>query len=344
MKRQALILEVRHNAVIVLTEDHDYLKIRIQPGYAVGQSIQVLPEDLLSSHTFREEFKMKKNWLTIAASLVLVIAIGAFAATVLPGLGSDSTESATAQLQTTASELPTTAALSAKPAVAVLAIDINPSIELLLDEDGVVVSYEAMNDDAEKLLLDGIIGLPAAEAVEKVIAAAEAAGFIDSDDAAADYVVVALAPLDDDDDDFEPLYLRLQERLQERIELNEGLQSMEMVMLQTTAQVRLQAHQDEIGLGLQVMNQAAVKAGLDEAKTVREYFANQERLELAQQEGYLWQGQYGGSEEGPGQGAQEQNRETTGTANSSETQGTGTGTGAGNGKQGETAGGGNQPG
>ena len=103
----------------------------------------------------------------------------------------------------------------------------------------------------------------------------------------------------------------IQTRLQERIRNNEALQNVEMVMLRATEQQMTQAHKDNIGLGLQIINQNAVQAGLGEAKTVREFFANRERLQLAQtfcqQEGYMWQGKYGGSgEDGPGKGTQEQ--------------------------------------
>lgn len=329
MKRQALILEVRRREAIVLTEDHEYLKIRLQPGFAVGQSVQISPEDLIQTTTPREGIYMKKKWMTVAASLVLVVAVGVLAATVGPTLLSKPTgTNETDEISTTAETLAPTTALAANPAVAVLAIDINPSLELQLDAESLVVAYQTMNQDAEKLQLGELVGLPAETAVEAVVTAAKQAGFIDVSDETDDFVVLSVTPLEGTEAEIDPLYTRLQERLRDRIRLNEQLQDCQMVMLRTTEQVRTQAHQAGIGLGLQVMNQAAVQAGLGEAKTVREFFANRERLQLMEQAGYMWQGQYGGSgEEGPGQGTQEQSRETSGTAKQGETSGTGSGSG-----------------
>ncbi len=339
MKRQALILQIRKNDAIILSEDHDYYKIRRQPGFAVGQSIQFSPEDIIQPAMIKEGFTMKKKWVTVAASLVLVVAVGVVFAAF--GLLPKTNPAGTTAVGTTAIQSDDTAApstaLAAKPVVAVLAIDINPSLELHLAADGTVVAFKAMNQDAEKLQLGALIGMPAEAAIEMVIIAARQAGFINSEDDVSDFVILAEAPLDNAASEAEPLYAMIQSRLQERIRNNEALQNVEIVMIRATEQQMTQAHKDNIGLGLQIMNQNAVQAGLGEAKTVREFFANRERLQLAQtfcqQEGYMWQGKYGGSgEEGPGQGTQEQNRETTGTANQGETTGSGTG------NQGETTG------
>lgn len=327
MKRQGLILQVRKNDALILSEDHDYLKIRRQPGFAIGQTVQFSLEDVIQNTINREGFTMKKKWVTVAASVILVAAVGVFFASF--GLNpqtkpAETTVAGTTALQATETIAPSTA-LAAKPIVAVLAIDINPSLELKLAVDGTVVAFQFMNQDAEKLQFGELIGMPADAAVEAVVAAAKQAGFINSDDEVIDYVVLAEAHQNAATAEAEPLYAMIQNRLQERIKNNVALQNVEMVMLRATEQQMIQAHKDNIGLGLHVMNQASIQANLGEAKTVREFFANQERLQLAQQEGYMWQGQYGGSEEGPGQGTQQQSRATTGTS-------------AGNGNQGETTG------
>ncbi|MDD2534308.1 MAG: anti-sigma factor domain-containing protein [Eubacteriales bacterium] len=330
MNRKALILEIQHKTAVILTEDHEYLKIRLQPGYAVGQTIQVSPEDLFLAVREKGGVYMSKKWITVVASLVLVVAIGVLAVqfgqtpnhdagtAVLSG-NTSSTEAAS-QLESV-----TATAQIGNPAVAVLAIDINPSMELQLNADGLVVAWQAMNQDAEKLQFGELVGMPAEQAVEKIILAAQAAGFLDSDTETDDFVVLAMVPLVEQDDVTEPLFTRLQTRLHEQVRLQIDLENVNLVMVQATEQLRIQAHQEEIGLGLHVMNQKALQAHLDEAKTVREYFANQERRQLAEEAGYVWQSQYGGSEEGPGQGTQQQSRESTGNSNQGETSGSGNG-------------------
>lgn len=61
---------------------------------------------------------------------------------------------------------------------AYIAIDINPSIELVV-ADGIIESVRACNDDAEVLLSgEDITGLSAEEATEKIVALAEELGYI----------------------------------------------------------------------------------------------------------------------------------------------------------------------
>lgn len=59
-------------------------------------------------------------------------------------------------------------------------IDINPSIELSLNENNEVVSVTPLNSDADVLLSDlNLVGLDIAEASDKIVAEATLAGYID---------------------------------------------------------------------------------------------------------------------------------------------------------------------
>ena len=63
-----------------------------------------------------------------------------------------------------------------------VAIDINPSIEFVVDEDDNIVSYNLLNEDAEILVADlEFIGMNIDDAVEMFINLATEAGFIDVD-------------------------------------------------------------------------------------------------------------------------------------------------------------------
>jgi hypothetical protein len=48
--------------------------------------------------------------------------------------------------------------LAAHPVAAVIAVDINPSVELSLDAEGLVIEAAAMNSDAETLDLVSVLG------------------------------------------------------------------------------------------------------------------------------------------------------------------------------------------
>jgi hypothetical protein len=335
MNRQAIILQLRSKSAIILSENHEYLRIRRAPGMAIGQTIRFDSKDLVWSTSLWEGLNMKKKDLTIAASLILVVAVGfVFARYGLQkpqnGFGPAATQTQTETIQGTGTPSTETHQVS-REAVAMLAIDINPSVRLMLDGDGLVLEAIAINDDAEQLDLEALVGLTADAAVERVVEEAIALGFIDPDDFNDDFVVLTHSAFGSND--HEPLMQTIQTRLLERTGKNTQLQNVEMVMVRATEQEMNQAQQDRTGVGLMIMNRLSVQAGLDEAKTVREFFANQERLALMQQGGYMWQGQYG-PEGATGQGIQATVRETTGTAKQGEDapgpqgrEGTGTTTG-----------------
>jgi len=70
--------------------------------------------------------------------------------------------------------------VDAETGVTLLAVDINPSIEFVLDEDDIVVSFSFGNEDAEIAAADiDFIGLPFDEALELFLNAAMETGYID---------------------------------------------------------------------------------------------------------------------------------------------------------------------
>ena len=66
-----------------------------------------------------------------------------------------------------------------------VAIDINPTVELTLDENGRVLTVYAANEDAEIMLYgsDGIVGEPVSDAVKRVTELAEEYGYLTEDNA-----------------------------------------------------------------------------------------------------------------------------------------------------------------
>ena len=62
-----------------------------------------------------------------------------------------------------------------------LAVDINPSIEFIVDEDGIVESYNLVNEDAEIVAADlDFVGMTYEEALDAYLTAAEETGYIDA--------------------------------------------------------------------------------------------------------------------------------------------------------------------
>ena len=323
MDRQGLILTLGLRHTVVLTKDHEYLKIRRQPSHAIGQTIWFSTSDQIGSPSIREGFEMKKKTIVWAMALVLVVAVGTLFA--LPGLlpltGSPA-DATPAQTQMGVTESAGSNSLAAEPAVAVLTVQINPEVELFVSASDKVVKVEAVNEDAEVLDLNSLLGLTADEAVEELIAMATDADFIIDEDNLADFVVVTECPLAAGPaEGVEPLLAEIRNRIQNRIQNNENMQNVELAMLRATEQQRIEAQKENIGVGLKLLNQRAEQAGLGRADSVREYFAKQERLQFAHQEGLMMQRKAGdGAQDGSQPTYQhtetnrETNRETTGTA------------------------------
>ncbi|NCC75477.1 MAG: anti-sigma factor domain-containing protein [Clostridia bacterium] len=320
MDRQGLILTLGLRHAVVLTKDHEYLKIRRQPSHVVGQTIWFSASDRIGSPSIREGFEMKKKTIVWAMALVLVVAVGAMFA--LPGLlpFTGPADTTPVQTQMGVSETDGGASLAAEPAVAVLTVQINPEVELYVSASDKVVKVEALNEDAKELDLDSLLGLTSDEAVEALIVMATEKDFIIDEDNLDDFVVVTECPLADGPaEGVEPLLAQIRNQIQNRIQNNENLQNVELAMLRATEQNRIEARQENIGVGLKLLNQRSEQAGLGRAESIRAYFANQERLQFAHQEGLMMQRKAG---DGTPDGTQatnqethrETNRETTGTA------------------------------
>ena len=319
MDRKGLILTLGLRHTVVLTKDHEYLKIRRQPTHAIGQTIWFSPVDVITSPSIREGFEMKKKTLVWAVALVMVVAVGTLFA--LPGLlpltGSPA-DTTPVQTQMGVTESAGSTSLAAEPAVAVLTVQINPEVELYVSASDKVVKVVALNEDAEELDLDSLRGLSADEAVEALITMATEKDFIIDEDNLSDFVVVTECPLADGPaEGVEPLLAQIRNRIQNRIQNNENMQNVELAMLRATEQNRIEARQENIGVGLKLLNQRSEQAGLGRAESIREYFANQERLRFAHQEGFMMQRKAGDGSQPTYQHTEtnrETNRETTGTA------------------------------
>lgn len=159
-----------------------------------------------------------------------------------------------------------------KVVAAVISVDINPSFELSVNNAGLVIKLDALNTDAESLDTSAIIGLPVEEAVDSIVALAEAAGFIDTTDLEEDYVVVTTvlnkgigAQLGD----------LLQNRILDRIQFSDALQNVNVVQMKATLQERFLALDKKVPVGLYVLNgMIANEDGI--MVSVKEFFANDE--------------------------------------------------------------------
>lgn len=142
---RGLVMEVKKDSLIVLTDKGEYLRIKNDGRSAIGDMV---PFDV-PSHQPAVFLKMPRQVIAMAASFILLCTAG---------LG----------------------AYGYSQPFGVVNVDINPSVALTYNWFSRVIAVEALNADAEQLLpaLGNLKNQPVPEAVEEVVAAAADAGFL----------------------------------------------------------------------------------------------------------------------------------------------------------------------
>ena len=156
----------------------------------------------------------------------------------------------------------------------IVAIDINPSFEVSVNELQNVVKIDAINGDAETIVFDDLIGMKVEDAVEIIIQRAGDAGFIIIDDLVEDYVVITTISLEDREEDLEAI----QERIQDKVKDSEYLQSLNIVSIKATQREKFEAEGKDIPVGLYVINGYVLQEDGTFMKA-GEFFSNPENKE-----------------------------------------------------------------
>jgi hypothetical protein len=157
-----------------------------------------------------------------------------------------------------------------KIVAAVIAVDINPSFELSANSAAIVIKIEALNADALALDTSALIGLPVATVIDEIVKLATAAGFIDTSDLLEDYVVLSTVLMDQTNLRLED---KLQIQLQDRIQLSDTLQCINLVEIKATLIQQMEADNKDIPLGLYVLN-GMVNTPDGTILSAKEFFSN----------------------------------------------------------------------
>lgn len=276
MLYKGIIIKTKKDYALVLTDENQFLKINIKSSMEIGGKILFTDDDILQdtikSTDWKELIIMSRKYLAIAASVFVLATAGIIGYNVLnTGTSTTQTESQ-----------PVLSMLSDE-ATSVLTIDINPSIELFLDSENMVIDIKALNDDAATLDLTQFIGMTAEDAVEGIVTLANAQGFINEDDLTEDYVLLTIADINEDDvDDIADL----EDVLNDKITNSEELQSLNVALLKATRREIFEAEGKNIPLGLYIINGMIEVDG--EYMTIKEFFSNPEYRETFKNDGKIF--------------------------------------------------------
>lgn len=273
---KGIVVKIKRDFAVVYTDQEEFLEIKSKNGLMIGKKILFTEDDILKNNIkstdWKERINMSKKYLAIAASLVVLVTAGIFGYKFL--IPESNIESDPGPVLSMLSD----------EATSVVTIDINPSIELFLDENNLVLEIKALNDDAETLDLSQFVGMTAEDAVEGIVILASEAGFINQEDLTEDYVLLTIADINEDDtDDLTPLETRLQTRISE----SDQLQSLNMAIMKTTRAEILEAEGENVPIGLYVINGMIESDG--EMITVKEFFSNPNNQAAFLQKGNLVQ-------------------------------------------------------
>ncbi|MEH7380636.1 anti-sigma factor domain-containing protein [Bacillus sp. JJ1533] len=124
--KKGIVMDVNDEYITMLTPDGEFVKAKhMKESYEIGEEMTFFPvNERVISHTSRQRFFQVKKWrYALASSLVAILLLSLF--------------------------IPFS---SRNEVYAYMSIDINPSFEVGLDDNLRVVSLEALNDEAKKLL------------------------------------------------------------------------------------------------------------------------------------------------------------------------------------------------
>lgn len=161
---KGIVIEVNENYIIVMKQDASMLKIKFKEGISVGDKIYFFTEDILIQKSNRIN---KRVIASIAAMLTFVMLIFK--------------------------------PVFQKETYAVISFDINPSIELQVDKNGIITSVKGMNDQGEELNIEYIKGLTIEKGVEKLKSELAKDGYINKNNS----LLVGFAFSEEDDKEFE---------------------------------------------------------------------------------------------------------------------------------------------
>lgn len=156
-----------------------------------------------------------------------------------------------------------------------IAIDINPSFALTVDDQQLVIAISPLNADAQTMQVNDLVGGPAEKVVEAIILRAQQAGFIITDDDNEDFVLITTAPLTQDHQNDADA---LNEALTDRFAQEDSTDDLSMILIKSDLQSQLAAQAKDIPLGLYVIN-GLVQVG-DQLMSVSEFMNTDGNPEL----------------------------------------------------------------
>ncbi len=247
--RKALVLELK-NSYAVVSELGNYLRVVQKEGMEIGRTILFTEDDIvLNSKKSVNRWRQRLVPVMAAFVLVFVLAGGFYNNNYM--------------------------------VYSAVTVDINPSVELLLNRKEHVIKVVALNEDAETLNLKELKGLSVTVAVNEIIDDAKVKGFIQTEEKS--YVVLTSVPLRATS---EAVQTSLQHALREQVAKANIDENLTVAVTESTEALLEEAKEEAIPLAVVNMKN---HMDISEVDSVRELFANEENHKLFQIDGQIYE-------------------------------------------------------
>lgn len=186
---KGLVLKIKKHYAVVLTKENDYKKIIVKDGLFVGQKILFLEEDIIPVEIRQSVNTMRKKVLALATTAAMVM---------IMILGSNFMPIST---------------------YALISIDINPSLDIRIDKDQNVIEIIPLNDDANNIYNDDMIGTNIFNVIDEMLLNAETLNYLTEEN---NHILISSANLNDKKD--EALSNLITSHLKDNLELHTNVQ------------------------------------------------------------------------------------------------------------------------
>lgn len=210
------VIEIYQDSIIVMTEDCIFERIKKSAGLEKGMEVYFEERDIIRNSTVSI-----KNISMVAAAVFL------FIITSLYGIGIWNTNYRT---------------------VALLSIDINPSVEMEINKKNNIIRVSALNEDASKLPLNNLKNKPVADAMVELVEMAGEKGYIKENEE--NYVLVTSVELknpQENDKVLEELLMEGKNKI-ETVSSKQG-QQIQVVTMKSDKETLNKAKKENISVG-----------------------------------------------------------------------------------------------
>ncbi|QUH19208.1 anti-sigma factor domain-containing protein [Alkaliphilus sp. B6464] len=216
MIHRGSIIEVCHDGIVVITEDCTFERIKKSEGLEEGMEVYFETEDII-----RRRNLTVKNISTVAAAIFLLVITSIYS------VGFWNTN---------------------YRAVALLSVDINPSIEIKINRNHQVIKVSALNEDALGLPLSNLERQPLVDALQELVEMAEYKGYLK--EAEPNYILVTAVGLNaykGDTKDLTQLLIEGKEKI-ENTSTERG-QHIEVVTMESNKETLKRSKEEHISVG-----------------------------------------------------------------------------------------------